>query len=153
MNAVEVIDEQSDLRRLVDEINSASWDIANDMTEYDAESLLAFLEHEGTIFVACHEYVDGSRELLGIASSRLEVKPYAKERWLYVDEVDVCADHRRKGAGKAIMRKLLNIANEEECIELWLGTEVDNDAANALYRSLEPEEVENFVGYTYGLKF
>ena len=33
--------------------------------------------------------------------------------------------------------------------EVWLATEVDNDAANALYRSLEPDDVAEVVGYTY----
>ena len=77
------------------------------------------------------------------------MKPYDHELWLYVDEVDVCADQRQKGAGKAIMNKLLDIAEDEECEEVWLGTEVDNVAANALYRSIDPDDIEQFVGYTW----
>jgi ribosomal protein S18 acetylase RimI-like enzyme len=79
----------------------------------------------------------------------MEIKPYDKERWLYVDEVDVCSEQRKKGAGKAIMRKLIEIAEDTGCDEVWLGTEVDNQPANALYRSLDPDEVEQFIGYTY----
>jgi ribosomal protein S18 acetylase RimI-like enzyme len=144
-----VVTKDDDLGRLVEEINSASWDEANEMTEFDADALSDYLDRQDTIFVACHEHLDGNRMLLGIASSRLEMKPYGRERWLYVDEVDVCADQRRKGAGRAIMRRLLEIAAAAGCAELWLGTEPDNRAANALYRSLDPDDVDRFVGYTF----
>ncbi|MGI9288434.1 MAG: GNAT family N-acetyltransferase [Pseudomonadales bacterium] len=149
MIAVEVITKEHDLRQLVDEINLASWDDANEMSEYDAEALLDYLDHEGTVFIACHDVVEGVRSLMGIASSRLEVKPYAKECWLYVDEVDVCANRRRKGAGQAIMKKLIEVAEEAECVEVWLGAEVNNEAANELYRSIDPDEVVQVLGYTY----
>ena len=86
---------------------------------------------------------------MGMASGRFEIKPYGQERWLYVDEVDVCADQRQKGAGKAIMQRLIELAEQAGCEELWLGTEVDNAAANALYRSLQPDDVSQVVGYTF----
>lgn len=44
-------------------------------------------EHPATTFIACHDKVGTGRALLGIASARVEVKPYAKSRWFYVDEV------------------------------------------------------------------
>ena len=75
-----------------------------------------------------------------------------KERWLYVDEVDVCADQRQKGAGKAIMEKLIALAETADCEEVWLGTEADNLAANALYRSLDPDDIGEVVGYTFEME-
>lgn len=149
MVIVSVVAKDDNLRQLVNEINSALWDNDNEMSEYDAEALSEYLNHQDTVFLACHEVVDGDRTLLGIASSRLEIKPYGQKRWLYVDEVDVCADRRCKGAGKAMMKKLLDIAEKAECEEVWLGTEPNNRAANALYRSLDPDDVAQFVGYTY----
>ena len=138
-----------DLHSLVMEINHASWDEANDMSEYDCESLRTYLERMDTVFIACHAAPEQGAALLGVASSRIEIKPYAAELWLYVDEVDVCADQRNKGAGKLIMQTLIEIAEREGCEELWLGTEVDNAPANALYRSLDPDEAANIIGYTY----
>lgn len=136
--------------RLVADINAACWDAENDISRYDAAALKAYLEREDTLFVACYDTgADNASTLLGIASGRIEMKPYAMERWLYVDEVDVCADQRRRGAGKALMRKLIDHAEELGCEELWLGTEVDNTAAKALYDSLEPDVVEAFVGFTF----
>lgn len=144
-----VVTADDDLNQLVTEINTAQWDDANDMVGYEPEALRHYIEHPGTYFVSCHDINGSNRTLMGIASARLELKPYARERWLYVDEVDVCVDQRRRGAGKAIMNKLLTIADCEECEELWLGTEVDNLPANALYRSLAPDDVEQVIGYTF----
>lgn len=138
-----------DLHGLVADINSSCWDDANEISEYDVASLKAYLERQDTIFLACHEETDEGGVLLGIASSRIEMKPYGKELWLYVDELDVCANQRKRGAGKLIMQTLIEIAETRGCEELWLGTEDDNNPANALYRSLGPDEVSNFIGYTY----
>ena len=149
MIIAEVVSEDDNLRQLVNDINSASWDKDNEMSEYDAEALSEYLNHQDTVFLTCHEVSDGDRTLLGIASSRLEIRPYGRKRWLYIDEVDVCADQRRRGAARSMMKKLLEIAEKAECEEVWLGTELNNLAAKALYRSLNPDEVAQFVGYTY----
>jgi ribosomal protein S18 acetylase RimI-like enzyme len=146
---VNIITPSDDLSKLVHEINHALWDSANEMSVYDVESLSTYLERQDTLFVTCHDIASDPPTLLGIASSRIEIKPYGKELWLYVDEVDVCSDQRRKGAGKAMMQKLIEIANEKGCEEVWLGAEVENMAANALYRSLKPATVSRVVGYTF----
>src|ERR1051325_9983346 len=136
---VDIVTLSDDLRKIVHEINHASWDRANEMSMYDIESLSTYLERQDTLFVTCHDISSDPPTLSGIASARLEIKPYGKELWLYVDEVDVCSDQRRKGAGNAIMQKLIEIAYEKGCAEVWLGAEAENMAANALYRSLKPD--------------
>lgn len=141
-----------DLPALVQEINQASWDDANEISAYSVQALVAYLGRPDNFFVVSYGIQDGSRKLLGVASARLQLKPYGNEPWLYVDEVDVCADERQKGAGKAMMHKLIEIARESDCEEVWLGTEVDNQAANALYASLEPDEVAQFIGYAYTMQ-
>lgn len=140
-----------DLDQLVEDINRAAWDDANALSTYRVQSLIAYLERQDTVFVVCYRMSSTERTLLGFASARLEIKPYDEERWLYVDEVDVCANHRNVGVGKAIMQKLLEIARTAGCNEAWLGTEAENHAANGLYKSLDPEEVEKVIGYTYRL--
>ena len=146
---VKIITPADDLSKVVHEINHASWDSANEMSVYEVESLSTYLERQDTLFVTCHDISSDPPTLLGIASSRIEMKPYGKELWLYVDEVDVCSDQRRKGAGKAIMQKLIEVAYEKGCEEVWLGAEVDNMAANALYLSLKPATVSRVAGYTF----
>ncbi len=149
MIVVQRVTPDDDLQALVNEINSALWDEANEMSVYATDALAAYLARADTVFIACHEHEAGARKLLGIASARLEMKPYDHELWLYIDEVDVCADQRQRGAGKALMGKLLEIAEASGCEEAWLGTEVENLPANALYRALGPDDVADVVGYTF----
>ncbi len=146
---VRTITGEDNLPTLVAQINEASWDEANEMSVYEVEALSAYLERQDTIFIACHEAHAGGETLLGIASSRIEMKPYDKALWLYVDEVDVCTNHRQRGVGKLMMQKLLEIAEEQGCEELWLGTEFDNVPANALYESLSPDDIAKVIGYTF----
>lgn len=150
MLTVKHVSIDSELTQIVEDINNASWDDANDVCDYDVASLEAYLKKEDTIFLVCYDEAE-TKTFLGMASGRLELKPYDQERWLYVDEVDVCVNQRRKGAGAAIMRKMLEIAQREDCEELWLGTEIDNIPANSLYKSLTPNAVDAFVGYTFEL--
>jgi ribosomal protein S18 acetylase RimI-like enzyme len=152
MIKVSRVSSDDELEPLVAAINAATWDEANEISSYTAEALLNYLRRQDTLFLVAHEIKEDNNTFLGMASGRIEYKPYDNERWLYVDEVDVCVEQRQKGAGKAMMEKLLEIADQEDCEEVWLGTEIDNDAANALYQSLDPDEVERFVGYTYEMK-
>ena len=146
---VMVVSSRHDLAKLVEEINRSAWDERNEMSTYDEGALRAYLDRQDTVFVACFEAAPLRSKLMGMGSARLELKPYGHERWLYVDEVDVCADQRQKGAGKRIMQKLIEIAEKRGCDEVWLGAEVGNDPANALYRSLHPDDVSEVVGYTF----
>ena len=138
-----------DLDALARDINACAWDEGNQMSVYDAASLELYLNHQDTLLVTCHRVEATGRTLAGFASGRFQIKPYDGERWLYVDEVDVCADQRQKGAGATLMQKFIAIAEYHGCEEVWLGTEVDNDAANALYRSLDPDDEAEVVGYTW----
>ncbi len=149
MIIVDSVTAKNNLQQLVEEINNASWDDDNDLPEYDVDSLQSYLNQQGTVLLVCYEKIGQQKDLLGMASGRIEVKPYQQQRWLYVDEVDVCADQRRKGAGQAIMQEMIKLARHAGCHELWLGTETDNEAAKALYQSIHPTEVEAFIGYTY----
>jgi ribosomal protein S18 acetylase RimI-like enzyme len=149
MIVVQVLSSNENLERIVGEINTALWDEQNEMSEYEVESLQAYLKREDTLFLTCHSVESDRSILLGIASARVEMKPYGKELWLYVDEVDVCSDQRQRGAGKSMMLRLIEIAKERGCEEMWLGAERENRPANALYQSLSPDEVADVIGYTY----
>lgn len=146
---VNVVDDQTDFDKLTRQINESVWDEANDMTLYDSDSLKSYVQQSDTVFITCHTSDDSDAALMGFASAQFLLKPYHRERWLYVDELDVCVDQRQLGAGKALMKCLLDLAEDKKCVEVWLGTEIDNIPANALYKSLEPDEIEQFIGYTY----
>lgn len=152
MITAEFLTTNDNLAKIVQEINQASWDEANDIAKFDVASLKAYLKCEDTLFVVCYKATHSKKTFLGMTSARLARKPYDNEIWLYIDEVDVCVNQRKQGAGKAMMEKLIAYANEVGCTEVWLGTELDNAAANALYKSLLPDATETFVGYTYKTK-
>ncbi len=54
---------------------------------------------------------------------------------LYLDEIDVIPEYRRRGIAKKILGHMLILADERDCEECWLGTEKDNIAARKLYES------------------
>ncbi len=138
-----------DLHRLASEIDSADWDTRNDLddSDFNAESLSKFVADKNRVLVVARDQT----QFVGIASATILLKPYEQEQWMYVDEVDVVANYRRRGAGAALMKELLSIARTNNCTELWLGTEHDNESALKLYESLGPDSKESFVGFTYKL--
>ncbi len=54
---------------------------------------------------------------------------------LYVDEVGTATTHLRHGIARAMLAEMFAWGRELGCEEAWLGTEFDNEAANALYRA------------------
>lgn len=59
---------------------------------------------------------------------------------LYVDEVGTASAYLRQGIATAMLTELFDWARELGCEEAWLGTELDNDAANGLYRRFGGDE-------------
>lgn len=70
---------------------------------------------------------------------------------LYVDEVGTASTHRRQGIARAMLNELFAWGRELGCDEAWLGTELDNVEANALYRGFAPVEDEAFQYYLFKL--
>jgi ribosomal protein S18 acetylase RimI-like enzyme len=70
---------------------------------------------------------------------------------LYVDEVGTASTHRRQGIAEAMLAELFAWGRELGCEDAWLGTELDNDAANALYRGYSPIEDEAIQYYLFKL--
>jgi ribosomal protein S18 acetylase RimI-like enzyme len=142
---VKEIKVSDDLEKLTLDIKSASWDEGNDIQCYSESSLRAYLERQDSLFLACYLERDGQNTLLGIASARLEWKPYADRPWLYVDEIDTCCDYRRKGVATKLMSTFFNLAKDKDCDEVWLGAESTNLAAQKLYQSLSPQHADLFM--------
>lgn len=138
-----------DLKKLVLDIRKAQWVPASEISpeDYSVEDLNKFLIHAGSVFVVAYS----EQQFAGMASAKILNKPNGFV-WLYIDEVDVCENFQKQGVGKEIMNYLLTFAQESDCDEVWLGTEVDNVPANALYTSIKPSEIQKFIGYTYILK-
>jgi len=70
---------------------------------------------------------------------------------LWINEVGVAPPYRRRGIGKRLVQRTLRLARELGCVSAWLGTEPDNVAANALYRSLDGDDAP-FIMYSFELE-
>ena len=53
---------------------------------------------------------------------------------LYIDELGVSPAWQRQGIGHRLLEAMLELGKAQGCEEVWVGTEPENDAANALYR-------------------
>jgi ribosomal protein S18 acetylase RimI-like enzyme len=73
-----------------------------------------------------------------------------KARQLWINEVGVTPASRRQGIARRLLRAMLAHARAIGCTEAWLGTEVDNIAARALYES-SGSKPEQFVLYSFAL--
>jgi len=145
------LSKNDDLDSIVAQINDAQWGADNEIETYDASALRAYLQKEDTLFVVCFLIENSNTQLAGIASARVLHKPYKPLPWLYIDEVDTALNMRKRGVGTALMNTLLKLAYEQDLEEAWLGTEIDNVSANKLYESLDPDAVDQVVGYTFDL--
>ena len=70
---------------------------------------------------------------------------------LWINEVGVAPSHRQRGIGRRLLDAMLAHGRTLGCTEAWLGTEDDNEAANALYRSAGSKP-EPFVLYSWELQ-
>ncbi len=77
-------------------------------------------------------------EIVGQCAGVIHLHP-DKAPELFIDEVGVTPAMRNQGIARRMMEELTAWGAEQGCEEAWLGTEPDNDAANALYvRFAEP---------------
>ncbi len=144
--SIKKITTNDDLSKIVLEIQKATWVAASEISpeDYSIQDLKAFLMSSESVFIIAYS----DEQFAGMASAKILNKPNG-DIWLYIDEVDVCENHQKQGIGKALMNYLFSFAQESNCDEVWLGTELENESANALYKSLAPSEIQNFIGYTY----
>ncbi|MGH8195186.1 MAG: GNAT family N-acetyltransferase [Woeseiaceae bacterium] len=85
--------------------------------------------------------------VIGMASAVDYVHP-DKPRELWINEIGVASTHRRLGIGRQLLRALFRRGRERGCREAWVGTEQTNDAARALYASVDGQD-EPFVLYSF----
>ncbi len=82
--------------------------------------------------------LDG-KKVIGMASGFTYFHPDKREEF-FVNEAGVHDDYLRRGIGKRLMAALFECGKKAGCTYCWLGTETNNEAANALYRSLAGKE-------------
>ena len=70
---------------------------------------------------------------------------------LYIDEVGVAPAFHRQGIARRMLDAMFALGKELGCGEAWVGTEHDNVAARALYKTRGGTKAEPFVMYVYKL--
>jgi ribosomal protein S18 acetylase RimI-like enzyme len=104
----------------------------------DPELLSTFL-HDGRHHIAV-ALDDGL--LVGFVSAVDYIHP-DKARQLWINEVGVASSYRRRGIGKRLLELMFHEARRIGCTEAWVLTDADNEAANALYKSVAANSVKS----------
>lgn len=112
----------------------------------DPGLLRAYLRQPGHLMVLAFE----GPLVVGQCAAVLHRHP-DKPVELYIDEVGTATSHLRQGIATALMEEMFRWGRELGCTEAWLGTEIDNTAANALYRQFKPKEDEPFQYYLFDI--
>lgn len=87
--------------------------------------------------------------VVGMASAVDYVHP-DKAAQLWINEIGVAPSHQRRGIGRQLLDALLAHGRTLGCTEAWLGTEVDNVPARALYEGAGSRP-EKFMLYSFPL--
>lgn len=91
--------------------------------------------------------------VVGFASAVHYVHPDKPQPELWINEVSVAPQWRRRGVGQRLVRALLAKAQQLGCREAWVLTEQANEPANALYKSLAGEASDEApVMYTFHIE-
>jgi ribosomal protein S18 acetylase RimI-like enzyme len=89
--------------------------------------------------------LDGARAVGFVTGVETTHPDKGTEMFLY--ELAVHEDHRRRGIGRRLVEALAELARERGCHGMWVGTEPDNAAAIATYRAAGAAPPEPFVGF------
>jgi ribosomal protein S18 acetylase RimI-like enzyme len=76
-----------------------------------------------------------SRVVVGMASAVEYFHP-DKPPQLWINEVGVALNYRKRGIGRQLVQKLVASAKDRGCVYAWLGTSTDNIAAQACFSSV-----------------
>lgn len=113
----------------------------------DEASAKAFLEDPNHFLVIAS--LDNKGPVVGFASATRLLHPDKTAFELFINEIGVAPDHRRKGVGKALMKTLREEARKANCRVAWLAVDEDNDTALAFYKSVggKPPEKQFHVDF------
>jgi ribosomal protein S18 acetylase RimI-like enzyme len=54
---------------------------------------------------------------------------------LYIDNAGVAPAYQRQGIAKQLVTEIARLGQQRGCMDIWVGTESDNESAQALYQS------------------
>jgi ribosomal protein S18 acetylase RimI-like enzyme len=120
--------------------------------EWTAKFLSTEGHHLLFAMVATGDDVDnpGTEVAVGFVTG-VEMTHPDKGTEMFLYELDVHEDHRRRGIGRALVDSLAELAAARGCYGMWVVTEPDNVPALATYRSAgaEPPEASTILTRTF----
>lgn len=124
-------------------LEDADKDLFDDpIVNSSAREFLADSRHH---FVAA--LIDG--RMIGFASAVVYVHPDKPASELWINEIGVLPEFRRRGIATDIMQELKSLALDLGCSDVWVLTEQCNEAAMSLYESLPNSRSENVVMFSF----
>ncbi len=138
------IESSDNLTEVAASIIGKNWSKDNELNDFDESALRQVVENPETILLIAY----ANEKPVGMVRAVKVLRPDG-EHWLLVDELDTHPDYRQQGIATKLMKKIFDYAKEWKLDEVWLGTETDNQPANELYKSLNPTEIEETIGYTF----
>lgn len=87
-------------------------------------------------------------EVVGFASGTVVMHP-DKPVSFFVNEVGVSDAFRRQGIATRLIERIIDLARDRGCENIWLAAEGDNTPARNLYRKLKADETEGLVMYEF----
>lgn len=108
------------------------------------ESLLRFVRDDGHLMI----FAAVAGEAIGFASGTVIFHP-DKQPTLFINEVGVEEQWRRRGIATHLIRALGDLARQKGCHSAWVATEGDNAAARALYVSMGAQETGDVVVFDW----
>lgn len=115
--------------RTVEQLLDASDLFDNPITSESAADSLARSDHH--LLLA----LNSENQAIGFVSG-VEMRHPDKPPEMFINELGVATDWRRKGIARELVCALANIARTNGAYSLWTATEPDNVAALATYRSV-----------------
>jgi ribosomal-protein-alanine N-acetyltransferase len=91
--------------------------------------------------------IDGSTPVGFVSGVETTHPDKGTEMFLY--ELSVHPEHRKRGVGRALVDALAELARARGCYGMWVGTEADNAAALATYRAAGATGPEECVVFSW----
>jgi ribosomal protein S18 acetylase RimI-like enzyme len=129
--------------------------LANHIDSSDFQGRLPTIAHLETLLDDDRSYLLAvviDTKVVGYSLAYRFPSLYAIGNMAYLYDIDVVPEQRRKGIGRLLIETMISFLKQDDVVELWLGTAVDNSPAQRLFTATGAiKSGETFYDYTYDL--
>lgn len=129
--------------------------LANHIGSSDFQGRLPTIAHLETLLDDDRSYLLAAvidTKVVGYSLAYRFPSLYATGNMAYLYDIDVVPEHRQKGIGRLLVETMISLLKQDDVVELWLGTSVDNVPAQCLFTATGGmKSGETFYDYTYDL--